>query len=81
MLKKLALLTLTTVFLGGCSFQNILNTGNAAKDTQSPAPTVTTSPDAQLQAMPSPAKNNDEKSLESDINNTTILDEDFSDLN
>ena len=81
MLKKLAILTCSTILLGGCSLQNIMNLGNAAKDTQSPEATVTTSPDAQLQAMPSTAPSNDDKSLETDINNTTILDEDFSDLN
>lgn len=77
MLKKLAILTCSAFFLGGCSLQNIMNLGDAAQDTQSPMP----SPDAQLQAMPSTAPSNDDASLETDINNTTILNEDFSDLN
>lgn len=89
MFKKLAILSLSTVILGGCSLQTMVKTNDAAKDSQSPAPamtkpeaTVTTSPDAALlQANPSTSPANDDKSLETDINNTNVVKEDFSDLN
>jgi hypothetical protein len=84
MFKKMLILGLSTVILGGCTMTNMFNSNNAAQDskmeaTESPAPSAT--PDADLEAMPSTSSSSDDKSLETDINNTTILNEDFSDLN
>lgn len=85
MLKKLALITLSAALLGGCTLGNVLKTNNAAFDekpgspTSSAAPTAT--PDTSLESMPSTTTGTDDASLETDINSTTILDEDFSDLN
>lgn len=83
MIKKLAILGISAILLGGCTFTDVFKTDNAAQDekpavvaTSTPAPT----PDTQLQAIPSPLSGTDDSSLETDINNTVILDEDFSDL-
>jgi hypothetical protein len=91
MFKKIALISLGSVLLGGCSLPSFLSQNNAAVDTQpgstvtttsTPVPTasVTTSPDAALQAMPSTSTTNDAASLEKDINNTQITPEDFSNI-
>ena len=83
MIKKLAILGISAILLGGCTLTDAFKNGNAVQDekpavvaTSTPVPT----PDTQLQAIPSPAAGNDATSLETDINATTILDEDFSDL-
>lgn len=84
MIKKIAILVVTTLLLGGCTLPNIFKTEEAAKDekkmmaTDSPVPTM--SPDTRLDSIPSPTSANDMDSLEVDINNTIILEEDFSDL-
>lgn len=75
------------MLLGGCTLGNLLKTNDAATDvkpgtpiaTTTPAPT--TSPDVSLKAIPSTTTATDVTSLENDINNTQVLDEDFSDLN
>lgn len=81
MYKKLAIITVSSFLLGGCTLGDFLKPGDAANDakpdsTMSPAPT----PDKSLESMPSTSTSDDASSLELDINNTTILDEDFSDL-
>jgi len=89
MIKKLALIALSAVLLGGCTLSTALKTDNAATDAQptpTPATTMATptpmaSQDTSLEAMPSTSTSTDVDSLESDINNTKVLDEDFSDLN
>ncbi len=98
MLKKLAIIGLSALVLGGCTLQGVKNslmgTGSAATDTQTganmttstsptttPAPTSATTPDAALQqANPSTSPQNDDKSLETDVNNTNVVKEDFSNL-
>lgn len=83
MSKKLLLVLLASVFLGGCSLNlRALMGEEAATDTQEEA-----SPDAEnvpadsaLQAIPSPGTGTDTASLERDLDATVILDEDFSDL-
>jgi PBP1b-binding outer membrane lipoprotein LpoB len=81
MLKKLAVITISAVLLSGCTLGDFLQPGDAAKDTRpdivaSPSP----SPDSNLESMPATSSSTDDTSLETDINSTTILDEDFSDL-
>lgn len=81
MLKKLAIISLSAVLLGGCTLGEVFKTDNAAKDAKSdsvmtPSPT----PDSSLESMPATSASDDVTSLETDINATTILDEDFSDL-
>lgn len=80
MYKKLLLVILAAIFLGGCTLLSSL-TGNQAASDQQTGSLASSAPDAALDAMPSPGTGTDEKSLEVDINSTTILDEDFSDLN
>ncbi|MFH2085647.1 MAG: hypothetical protein ABII21_02605 [bacterium] len=84
MIKKLALLSISALLLSGCTLGNSLKTSDAAQDSLPEAvmtsPTPTTVPDPELQEMPSTSTTTDETSLETDINNTKILDEDFSDL-
>ncbi len=82
MLKKIVTITLSAALLGGCTLGDLLKPGDAAKDARSdvvasPSPT----PDTSLDAMPTTSSGSDDASLETDINSTTILDEDFSDLN
>lgn len=81
MIKKLTIVTLAALLLGGCSLDWQALMGNkAATDVQEDSNTMIKESDAELKAMPSPATSNDESSLETDINSTTILEEDFSDL-
>jgi PBP1b-binding outer membrane lipoprotein LpoB len=87
MIKKIAVIAISAILLGGCTLGDMLKTNEAASDmkpgapiaTSTPAPT--TSPDVSLEAIPSTSTSTDITSLEKDINNTKILDEDFSDLN
>lgn len=88
MLKKIAVITLASLALGGCSLKDMLSQGNAVMDenkqesvaTSTPAPTYM-EPDEELESMKQNSSSNDITSLEADINSTTILQEDFSDLN
>lgn len=85
MYKKLAFVAISSLLLGGCTLTNYLRGGGAAKDVQNnqaeiaPSPSIT--PDKELEMIPGNSSNNDETSLETDIDNTVILEEDFSDLN
>lgn len=87
MLKKIALITLASVALGGCSLKDMLKTNNAVMDeneevvaTSTPAPTYMES-DKDLESMKQTSSSTEVTSLESDTNSTVILQEDFSDLN
>jgi len=85
MLKKIAFIGISALLLGGCTLTDIFKTNNAAKDSKSlvvatATPVPTSSPDTNLDAIHSTSTNTDVSSLETDINNTKILDEDFSDL-
>lgn len=85
MFKKLTIISLSAALLGGCTLLDVFKPSDAAKDINkevvaTPTPT-STSPDPNLEAIPSPKAENDVTSLEADINATVILDEDFSDLN
>lgn len=84
MLKKLALITLSATILGGCTLGDVLKTNKAAVDEKSAAPVSSlapsATPDQSLESMPATSKETDAASLEADINSTTILDEDFSDI-
>lgn len=84
MLKKVMIVTLASLVLGGCSLdlKTLMGEG-AVSDQQEAVATATPGPtaDPELQAQPSPGTGTDEKTLETDVNNTTILEEDFSDLN
>ncbi len=83
MFKKLALILLSAVLLGGCTLGSLLKTDDAAKDTKPNTlmPSPVSSSDPGLDAVPTPGSNNDISTLETDIKNTIILDEDFTDLN
>jgi hypothetical protein len=85
MYKKLTILGLSALILGGCAITNPFVGNQAAQDalptsSSIPEATVTTFPDAALQAMPSTSTANDPASLEKDINNTQIAPEDFSNI-
>ena len=83
MLKKIMIVTLASLTLGGCSLdlKTLMGEG-AVSDQQEALATATPAPtaDPELGAMASPGTGSDEASLETDINGTTILNEDFSDL-
>jgi len=85
MIKKLTGIALASLLLGGCTLTDIFKPNEAVKDSQpevvatsTPAPVASSDPS--LDAIPKTSTSSDEKSLETDINNTVILDEDFSDL-
>ncbi len=87
MLKKIAVVALASLALGGCSLKDMLKTNSAVMDeknevvaTSTPAPTYM-EPDKDLDSMKQTSSSTDATSLETDINGTTILQEDFSDLN
>lgn len=87
-MNKLFIVALSSLILGGCTLADQLTANHeAAMDQNSPAPTpavsvvASPSPDPELMAEPSPGSGTDTTSIETDLNNTKILDEDFSDLN
>lgn len=81
MLKKLTFIGLASVILGGCTLTDSLKSGSAVStkspDTQE-SKSVTI--DKELEVMPSISTSTDTSSLETDIENTKILEEDFSNL-
>lgn len=84
MLKKLAIISASALLLGGCTLGDVFKTGDAARDektmavaTSTPAPVK---PDQELEVIPSVSTSTDITSLEADINNTKVLEEDFSDI-
>ncbi len=91
MIKKLAVITLSALVLGGCTLTDNLKQDDAAKDMVKEDVSVTSSPstsmmpqataDPSLDSLPKTSSSTDVDSLEADINNTKVLDEDFSDLN
>lgn len=85
MLKKLAIISASALLLGGCTLGNVFKTENAAKDEKPMAVATSTpvpvKPDQELEVIPSVSTSNDVSSLESDIDNTKVLEEDFSDIN
>lgn len=83
MYKKIAVITLSAFFLGGCSLTDLLKTNNAATDQQSQAVATSTPapiPDPELDRMPPTSTSSDTTSLETDINSTVILEDDYSDI-
>ena len=87
MFKKIAIITLASLALGGCSLKDMLKTNTAVMDekkevvaTSTPVPTTIPS-DKDLDSMKQTSSSTDVTSLETDIKGTTILPEDFSDLN
>ena len=87
MFKKIAIITLASLALGGCSLKDMLKTNTAVMDekkevvaTSTPVPIVIPS-DKDLDSMKQTSSSTDVTSLETDIKGTTILPEDFSDLN
>ncbi len=85
MLKKLAIISASALLLGGCTLGDVIKTGDAANDEQSMAVATSTpapaKPDQELEVIPSVSTSSDMSSLETDINNTKVLQEDFSDIN
>lgn len=86
MLKKLAIITLASLALGGCNLKDYLRTNSAVMDekkeltaTSTPVPTQAT-PDKDLDSMKQTSSSTDVTSLETDVNNTVILNEDFADI-
>lgn len=79
-MKKLALVLAAAVLLGGCTLGSKFMGRNddAQKPTPMPSSTVTTGTD--IDSMPDISTSTDAKSIESDLNATIILDEDFSNL-
>ncbi len=84
-MNKLILILAAALLLGGCTLgKNLM--GQSARDESEPSVTPTTTPlasimpDADLDQMPSTSTSSDQKSIETDLSSTVILDEDFSDL-
>ncbi len=81
MIKKIMLVFVTALLLGGCTLSDVLRPNQAAKDEATASTLPSPTPDQSLEAMPATSDSSDTASLEADINNTTILEEDFTDLN
>ena len=81
--KLILLIIAAAVLLSGYSLGSKMM-GNTTTDTSSPTPTASpvssTLPDSGLDSMPSTTTSSDTSSIESDLNATVILEEDFSDL-
>ncbi len=84
MLNKLAIITISAVLLGGCTLGDVFKSDGAAKDEKSMAVATSTpvpvKSDKELEVIPSVSVSTDDASLEADINNTKVLEEDFSDI-
>jgi hypothetical protein len=88
MFRKLSLLLGASLLLGGCTLGSLTSKpGDAATDaiattTPSPVAVASASPvaDPELDKMPATSQSTDIDSIESDLNNTNILNEDFSDI-
>lgn len=83
-MNKLILVLVAALVLGGCTLGAGM-TKQSAQDSSapmSPSPTVQASmlPDAELEAMTKTSTETDVASIEKDLNETSILEEDFSDL-
>lgn len=81
MLKKMILVTLSALLLGGCTLGDVFRGDRAAKDEAIAPQTPSETPDPALTTMPATSESTDTDSLELDINSTTIIEEDFTDLN
>lgn len=81
MFKKMILVTLFALLLGGCTLGDVFRDDRAAKDEKIVSQTPSETPDPALTSMPATSESTDPDSLELDINRTTIIEEDFSDLN
>ena len=85
MFKKLSFIALATLVLGGCSLKDLAKTNTAVTDEKevmvsaSPSPAPATS-DKELDTLKPVSSSTDNSSLETDINNTVILNEDFTDI-
>jgi hypothetical protein len=86
MLKKIAIVALASLALGGCSLKDMFKNNSAVTDenqnavaSSTPIPDYTES-DEDLGKMKKTSSSTETTSLESDINSTVILEEDFSDL-
>ena len=81
--KLILLIIAAAVLLSGYSLGSKMM-GNSATDTSSPtpisSPVGSTIPDSELDSIPSTTTSSDSGSIESDLNATVILEEDFSDL-
>lgn len=78
MYTKIAVVTLFALILGGCILTDYFKPNQSASD-QQPQESVAVE-DQSLEAMPSTSSDNDVNALETDINSTVILEEDFTDL-
>lgn len=80
-MNKLILILAAALLLGGCTIGSNLM-GNNATDSASytPTPTSSAAPDPDLEAMPQTTSSSDESSIQTDLESTVILEEDFSDL-
>ncbi len=80
-MKKLFLILVAGIILGGCTLASWRE--EAASDEQSqaaPSATTTGQADTDLAKTPSLTSDNQVGDLETDINNTEVLNEDFADL-
>jgi len=78
-MNKLILVGFCALLLGGCSLSSLIPSGGEST-TGSPIATTTPTPDSALESTEPVSSSSDATSLEIDLNNTVILDEDFSNL-
>lgn len=79
-MNKFILILTTAVLLGGCTLGSRITKKADINTTPNASPTSSVFPDSDLDSMPATTTNSDTSSIESDLNATVILEEDFSDL-
>lgn len=80
---KLFLILVAALVLGGCTLGSTMFKQSAtdeASSTPVPTPVSSVVTDEELESIPSTKSDTDAASIEADLNATSILEEDFSDL-
>ncbi len=79
-MNKFILILTTAILLGGCTLGSQMTKKSEINTTLNSSPTSSVLPDSDLDSIPATTTSSDTSSIESDLNATVILEEDFSDL-
>lgn len=79
-MNKFILILTTAILLGGCTLGSQMTKKSEINTTPNSSPTSSVLPDSDLDSIPATTTSSDTSSIESDLNATVILEEDFSDL-
>jgi len=79
-MNKFILILTTAILLGGCTLGSKMSKKSEINATPTASPTSSALPDSDLDSIPPTSSSSDSSSIESDLNATVILEEDFSNL-